>query len=180
MNNWPERQNNQNNKTRTLSQLFHSHKMYLLVHLGLLMTEMTDFPTLKYTSTSKILTLSFRHPSWAEPPHIGHCGECPPGGLTFTLLGWPHRKSSLTPIWEPPVSAVSTSVLKTCKLNEVVFLKLNKGRKVLNLHYYDYIEINHSSPSFLILLSPNVALQNCSLLVLFLFIFLSLTQRNIH
>ena len=48
-----------NHKTRTFPRRFHSHKMRLLALLGILRTELTDFPTLSYTSTSEIPTLSY-------------------------------------------------------------------------------------------------------------------------
>ena len=44
-------------QTRTFSQLFHTHKMHLLALWAFLQTEMTDFLTLSYTSTSEIPTL---------------------------------------------------------------------------------------------------------------------------
>ena len=41
-------------KSRTFSRLFHSRKMHLLALLGLVHTEIIDFPTLSYTSTYEI------------------------------------------------------------------------------------------------------------------------------
>ena len=41
------------------SRLFQSHKMNLSALLGLLQTEMTDFPSLSYTTTSEIPTFSY-------------------------------------------------------------------------------------------------------------------------
>ena len=47
-------------KTRTFSQLFHSHKckMHLVALLALLQTKMRDFPTPSHASTKEIRTLS--------------------------------------------------------------------------------------------------------------------------
>ena len=41
------------------SRLFHSHKMNLLALLGLLQTEMADFLSISYTTTSEIPTFSY-------------------------------------------------------------------------------------------------------------------------
>ena len=41
------------------SQLFQSRKMNLLALLGLLQTEMTDFPSLSHTTTSEIPSFSY-------------------------------------------------------------------------------------------------------------------------
>ena len=72
-----------NHKTRTFSRIFHGHKMLLWALLSLLTTEMTDFPTLSYTSTNVILTLWYtwslkKLPLRAELPRIGHYREYPP------------------------------------------------------------------------------------------------------
>ena len=72
-----------NHKTRTFSRHFHDHKMLLWALLSLLTTEMTDFPTLSYTSTNVILTLWYtwslkKLPLRAELPRIGHYREYPP------------------------------------------------------------------------------------------------------
>ena len=49
-----------NHKTGTFSGLLHSHKMQSVSHFeqAFLKTEMTDFSTLSYTSSSEIPTLS--------------------------------------------------------------------------------------------------------------------------
>ena len=47
-----------NHQTRKVSRVFYSHKVPLWAFKVILQTEMTDFPSLSYTSTSEIPTLS--------------------------------------------------------------------------------------------------------------------------
>ena len=54
-------------QTRTFCRHFHSHKMYLLVLLGLLLTKMTDFPTLSYTITSDPYLFIYLKPEKGTP-----------------------------------------------------------------------------------------------------------------
>ena len=57
---------------------FSRHKLRMIALLVFLQIEMTDFPTLSYTATNKIPTLSYIcslrkvYPFRAEPPRIGH------------------------------------------------------------------------------------------------------------
>ena len=44
---------------RKFYSLFRSHKVHLLAFYASLQIEMTDFPTLSYTSTSEIPTISY-------------------------------------------------------------------------------------------------------------------------
>ena len=70
-----------NHKTRTFSPLFLSHKMRLWALWALLQTEMSDVPTLSYTSNSEIHIVSYtRGPEKGTP-----LGRSPPGVLQGSL-----------------------------------------------------------------------------------------------
>ena len=73
------------------SQLCHSHE--LLALWDILQTEMTDFPTLSYTSTSDFTTLSHtwsvkKVPYQAEPLRKGHYREYPPSPPAQDQFWW--------------------------------------------------------------------------------------------
>ena len=64
-------------QNKTFSRLYKAKKTHLLAIWALSPIQMTYFPNLLYTSTSKIPTLSYaltlkRYPVWADPLRIGH------------------------------------------------------------------------------------------------------------
>ena len=73
--------------------LTHSQKMRLLAFLP---TEMTEFPTLSYTSAN-IPEAWKRYPFRAEPPRIGEYRDyLPPLGPHFDVVKWSVPDNELT------------------------------------------------------------------------------------